>query len=94
MGRHHASTGRVVPVKPETNVTPSEQIFYEAAIQVASEFVDKGLPGCRQDKPFLVLEHITIMALLPILALLVEKRLKEGEIRHVRQQLLESLLGQ
>jgi len=64
MGRHDASAGRVVPVKPETNVTPSEQIYYEAAIQVASEFVEKGLPGCRQDKPFLVLEHITIMALL------------------------------
>ena len=93
MGRHDASAGRVVPVKPETNVTPSEQIYYEAAIQVASEFVEKGLPGCRQDKPFLVLEHITIMALLPVLARFVEERLKESEIRHVRQQLLESLLG-
>lgn len=93
MGRHDASVGRVVPVKSETNVTPSEQVFYEAAIQVASEFVDKGLPGCRQVKPFLVLEHITIVVLLPIFALLVEQRLEKGKIRHARHKCLESLPG-
>ena len=46
MGRHDAFAGRVVPVKPETNVTLSEQVFYEAAIQVVSEFVDKGPSWC------------------------------------------------
>jgi len=75
-------------------MSPPEQGFYGAAIQVASEFVDKGLPGRRQVKSIGVVEYITIMALLPILALPVEERLKEGEIRHIRRQLLESLLAQ
>jgi len=93
MGRHYASAGRVVPVKSKTNVAPSEQVFYEITIRIASEFVDKGLPGCRQVKPFLVLEHLTVMALLPILALLADERLETGKIRHGRHKRLESRSG-
>jgi len=91
MGRHYTPIGRVVPVEPETNIPPPEQFFYETSIQVTPEFIDKSLPGRRQLESILVLEHITIVTLLPILAFLVEESLEQREIRHIRQQFLESL---
>ena len=94
MGRHYTSLGGVVPVESETNMAAAEQLFYKAAIQVAAQLFDKGLPGRRKLKPLVVIENITIMTLLPMLALFAKERPEKREIRHIRQQRLKPLLSQ
>ena len=85
MGRDFTAVGCEVPVKAKAHMADIQHIAYKLAVAVGAQLGDKTGPGGGQFHAILVVQHIAVVAGLPMLALFAEKGPEPGDIRHARQ---------